>query len=315
VQKSYRKITGNPVSGSGGNEMSGKAGFIGLGIMGKPMAKNIVSKAFSLAVHDVNEAALEELREAGAEVKTPAEIGAECNVIFTCLPNGKIVQDVLFGAEGVFSTITAGTIVVDHSSVTPDEAKFCAERLSKKKASFLDAPVSGGEPKAITGELAIMVGGDEGSFKKVTPYFEAIGSSAILTGDVGSGSVTKLVNQIIVNLNIAVVSEALVFAEKAGVSPVKVYEAIKGGLAGSAVLDAKAPLIAKRQFQPGGKISINHKDITNVLSSAHSMEIPVPFTAQLFEIMQSLKIMGCFEEDHGAIVKYFERLAGVEIGS
>lgn len=295
--------------------MSGKAGFIGLGIMGKPMAKNIASKGLSLAVHDVNEKALEELKEMGAEVKTPTEIGAECDVIFTCLPNGKIVQEVLFGEEGVFSTITAETIVVDHSSVTPDEAKFCGERLQEKNVSFLDAPVSGGEPKAITGELAIMAGGDEASFAKVTPYFEAIGSSALLTGDVGSGSVTKLVNQIIVNLNIAVVSEGLVFAEKAGVDPSKVYEAIKGGLAGSAVLDAKAPLIIKRQFEPGGKISINHKDITNVLSSAHSMDIPVPFTAQLFEIMQALKIMGCFDDDHGAIVKYFERLAGVEIGS
>lgn len=294
--------------------MSGKAGFIGLGIMGKPMAKNIVAKGFSLAVHDVNDGALEELKAAGAEVKTPAEIGAECDVIFTCLPNGRIVQEVLFGKDGVFPAITGTTIVVDHSSVTPDEAKYCAERLQEKNVSFLDAPVSGGEPKAITGELAIMAGGEEESFRKVTPYFEAIGSSAILTGEVGSGSVTKLVNQIIVNLNIAVVSEALVFAEKAGVDPAKVYEAIKGGLAGSAVLDAKAPLIATRKFEPGGKISINHKDITNVLSSAHAMEIPVPFTAQLFEIMQSLKIMGCFEDDHGAIVKYFERLAGVEIG-
>ncbi len=294
--------------------MIGKAGFIGLGIMGKPMAKNIVSKGFPLAVHDVNAKALDEVKKAGAEVKTPAEIGSECDVIFTCLPNGKIVQEVLFGAGGIFPTITAETVVVDHSSVTPNEAKFCAGRLLEKNVFFLDAPVSGGEPKAITGELAIMVGGEKEAFNKVTPYFEVIGSSAILTGEVGSGSITKLVNQIIVNLNIAVVSEALVFAEKAGVNPSKVYEAIRGGLAGSAVLDAKVPLITQRQFEPGGKISINHKDITNVLSSAHTMEIPVPFTAQLFEILQSLKIMGCFEDDHGAIVKYFERLAGVEIG-
>lgn len=295
--------------------MDCKAGFIGLGIMGVPMAKNILSGDFTLAVHDVNADAVKELRELGAEVKTPAEMGAECDVIFTCLPNGKIVQDVLFGDNGVFSTITPETIVVDHSSVTPDEAKKCAELLKEKNAFFMDAPVSGGEPKAITGELAIMVGGDEALLKKVSPYFEAVGSSATLTGSVGSGSVTKLVNQIIVNLNIAVVSEGLVFAEKAGVDPKKVYEAICKGLAGSAVLDAKAPLIVDRNFTPGGKISVNHKDITNVLSSAHAMDIPVPFTAQLFEIMQSLKIMGCLDDDHGAIVKYFERLADVEVGS
>lgn len=294
--------------------MTGKAGFIGLGIMGIPMAKNILSGGFALAVHDVNADAFKELKQAGAEVKTPAEIGVECDVIFTCLPNGKIVQDVLFGDAGVFSTITSGTIVVDHSSVTPDDAKYCAKRLSEKNALFLDAPVSGGEPKAITGELAIMAGGDEAVFNKVTPYFDAIGSTATHTGTVGSGSVTKLVNQIIVNLNIAVVSEGLVFAEKAGVDPSKVYEAIRHGLAGSAVLDAKAPLITERNFKPGGKISVNHKDITNVLASAHAMDIPVPFSAQLFEIMQSLKVMGCFDDDHGAIVKYFERLAGVEVG-
>ena len=294
--------------------MVGKAGFIGLGIMGIPMAKNILSGGFTLAVHDVNVDAIAELRELGAEVRTPAEMGVECDVIFTCLPNGKIVQDVLFGTAGVFSTITPETIVVDHSSVTPDEAKKCAELLEEKNAFFMDAPVSGGEPKAITGELAIMVGGDEDVFKKVSPYFDAIGSTATLTGSVGSGSVTKLVNQIIVNLNIAVVSEALVFAEKAGVDPGKVYEAIRYGLAGSTVLDAKTPLILERNFKPGGKISVNHKDITNVLSSAHAMDIPVPFTAQLFEIMQSLKVMGCSDDDHGAIVKHFERLADVEVG-
>lgn len=288
--------------------------FIGLGIMGKPMAKNIMAKGFDLIVNDVNTEALEELKQAGAESKSLAEIGAECDVIFTCLPNGKIVQDVLFREDGVNSSIKQGTIVVDHSSVTPEEAKYCAERLKELGVHFLDAPVSGGEPKAITGELAIMVGGDEEAFNTVNPYFEAIGSSAIRTGDVGSGSVTKLANQIIVNLTIAVVSEALVFAEKAGTDPNLVYQAIRGGLAGSTVLDAKAPLMTSRNFQPGGKISINHKDITNVLSSAHKMNIPVPLTAQLYEIMQTLKVMGCMDDDHGAIVKYFEMLAGVEVG-
>ena len=295
--------------------MTNKAGFIGLGVMGKPMAKNIVKTGLSLAVNDIQSDAVTELKKAGAVFKTLPEIGKDCEIIFTCLPKGEIVKAVLFGENGICSTIKKGAIVVDHSSITPGEAKDCAKRLEKLDVKFLDAPISGGEPKAITGELAIMAGGDRETFDKVKPYFEATGSTAILTGKVGSGSVTKLVNQIIVNLNIAAVSEAFVFAEKAGVDPSIVYQAIRHGLAGSTVLDAKAPLMTSRSFTPGGKISINHKDIKNVLSSAHEIDAPVPFTAQLFEIMQSLKVMGCFDEDHGAIVKYFEKLANVEVGS
>ncbi|MBT8355112.1 MAG: NAD-binding protein [Desulfobacterales bacterium] len=289
--------------------------FIGLGIMGKPMAKNLLAKGFDLFVSDVNVDAIEEVIKAGAESKSLSEIGAECDVIFTCLPSGEVVQEVLFGDGGVSSTIKKEVIVVDHSSVTPEQAKYCGNRLKELGVYFLDAPVSGGEPKAITGELAIMAGGNEDVFNKLIPCFEAIGSSATRTGDVGSGSVAKLANQIIVNLSIAVVSEAMVFVEKAGADPNLVYEAIRGGLAGSTVLDAKVPLMTSRNFQPGGKISINHKDITNVLSSAHKMDIPVPLTAQLYEIMQTLKVMGCMDEDHGAIVKYFEMLADVEVGS
>ncbi|PID79629.1 MAG: 2-hydroxy-3-oxopropionate reductase [Clostridiales bacterium] len=294
--------------------MIDQVGFIGLGIMGKPMAKNILKKGFKLAVYDIQSEAVAELETAGAAAKTLAEIGRECEVIITCLPNGNILQDVLFGDKNISSTITKGRVVLDHSSITPTEAKECAERLKKQGVYFFDAPVSGGEPKAITGELAIMVGGDREVFEKIKPLLSAVGTTATLMGEVGSGSVTKLVNQIIVNLNIAVLSEGLVFAEKAGVDPLLVYQAIKNGLAGSAVMEAKAPLITQRNFTPGGKISINHKDIGNVLSSAREMDIPVPLTAQLFEILQSLKVMNCFDDDHGAIVKYFERLAGVELG-
>ena len=289
--------------------------FIGLGIMGQPMAKNLLAKGFDLVVNDVNADAIDELLKAGAESKSLAEIGAECEIIFTCLPSGEVVQEVLFGNGGVSSTIKKGTNVVDHSSVTPEQAQYCGDQFKQHGVRFLDAPVSGGEPKAVSGELAVMAGGDEDAFNKIMPYFEAIGSSATHTGDVGSGSVAKLANQIIVNLTIAVVSEAMVFAQKAGADPNLVYRAIRGGLAGSTVLDAKVPLMTSRNFQPGGKISINYKDITNVLWSAHKMDIPVPLTAQLYEIMQTLKVMGCMDKDHGAIVKYFEMLADVEVGS
>ncbi len=290
-----------------------KIGFIGLGIMGKPMAKNLVKAGVSLFVNDIVESAIAELEALGAKRATNAEIGAQCSVIFTILPNGPIVQDVLFAENGVMSTVTSGAVVVDMSSVTPGEAQYCAEQLATKGVGFLDAPVSGGEPKAIDGTLAFMVGGKEDDFEKAKPYFGHMGASAVLVGPVGSGCIAKLTNQVIVNLNIAAVAEGFVLAAKAGADPMKVFEAIRGGLAGSAVMEAKVPMIVKRNFKPGGPISINHKDIKNVLATAHEIDVPVPFTSQLFEIMQALKVAGHFGDDHGGYVQYFEKLANVEV--
>lgn len=290
-----------------------KVGFIGLGIMGKPMAKNLLAKGVNLIVHDLNEEAVKELENSGAKRGTPAELGKDCDVIFTILPNGPIVQQVLFGENGVAKDIKAGTVVCDMSSVMPQESKYCHEQLKHKGVGFVDAPVSGGEPGAIAGTLAFMVGGNQEDFDALEEYFKIMGSSAILVGDSGSGSVTKLANQIIVNLTIAAVSEAFVLAAKAGVDPVKVFEAIKGGLAGSAVLNAKIPMIVNRNFKPGGKISINHKDIRNAMASAQCLDVPAPMTAQLFQVMQTLKVRGLMDEDHGAIVKFFENLANVEV--
>lgn len=288
-------------------------GFVGLGIMGKPMAKMLLKDGVSLMVYDVNKAVVDEMVSEGAKASTLAEIGAECGIIFTILPNGPIVQSVLFDEGGVASTIKEGAVVCDMSSVTPTESKTCAEKLAPLGVGFVDSPVSGGEPKAIDGTLAFMAGGEEKDFDAVKPYMDIMGSSALLIGPSGSGSVTKLTNQVIVNLTIATVSEAFVLAAKAGADPVKVYQAIRGGLAGSTVLDAKLPLMVERQFKPGGKISINHKDIKNVLSTARDIDCPMPLTAQLFEIMQTLKAHGHFEDDHGGIVQYFEMLAGVEV--
>lgn len=290
-----------------------KTGFIGLGIMGLPMAKNLLKAGVDLLVYDLNEKAVDELARLGAKKSNPTEIGAECEVIFTILPNGPIVQSVLFGENGVGEKIKSGALVCDMSSVTPQESRFCHEKLAEKGVGFVDAPVSGGEPKAIDGTLAFMCGGDQKDFDGLREYFDIMGSSAILVGPSGSGSVTKLANQMIVNLTIAAVSEAFVLAVKAGADPVKVYEAIRGGLAGSAVLDAKIPMIVNRDFKPGGKISINHKDIRNVLASAHAIDSPVFLSSMLFEIMQALKVGGHMDEDHGAIVKFFEQLSGVEV--
>lgn len=290
-----------------------KVGFIGLGIMGKPMAKNLLKEHVDLLVCDVNESAVSELVEAGAASATYAQIGEQCDVVFLILPNGDISKQVLFGEDGVASTLTAGKIVCDMSSVTPVESKECYDGLAKIGVGFVDSPVSGGEPGAINGTLAFMAGGDQKDFDALMPYFNIMGSSAVLIGASGSGSVTKLANQIIVNNTIAIVSEAFVLATKAGADPMKVYHAIRGGLAGSAVLDAKIPLIVERNFVPGGKISINHKDIKNVVNTAHSIDVPIPYSAQLFEILQSLKVHGHMNDDHGGIVQYFEELAGVQV--
>ena len=291
----------------------GKAGFIGLGIMGKPMAKNLLKGGVDLMVWDLNQAPVEEVKEAGASVGTYEEIGAQCDVVFLILPNGDISKEVLFGEKGVASTLTAGKVVCDMSSVTPVESKECYEGLKKIGVGFVDSPVSGGEPGAINGTLAFMAGGDEKDFNALMPYFDIMGSSAVLIGGSGSGSVTKLANQIIVNNTIAIVSEAFVLASKAGADPMKVYHAIRGGLAGSAVLDAKIPMIVERNFVPGGNISINHKDIKNVVNTAHSLDVPIPYSAQLYEILQTLKIHGHMNDDHGGIVQYFEALADVQV--
>ncbi|MCI8326826.1 MAG: 2-hydroxy-3-oxopropionate reductase [Lachnospiraceae bacterium] len=290
-----------------------KVGFIGLGIMGKPMAKNLLKANVDLLVCDLNKEAVEEVKAAGASVGTYEEIGAQCDTVFLILPNGDISKDVLFGEGGVAKTLSAGKVVCDMSSVTPVESKECYEGLAKIGVGFIDSPVSGGEPGAINGTLAFMAGGDQKDFDKLMPYFDIMGSSAVLIGDSGSGSVTKLANQIIVNNTIAIVSEAFVLASKAGADPVKVYNAIRGGLAGSAVLDAKIPMIVERNFVPGGKISINHKDIKNVVNTAHALDVPIPYSAQLYEILQTLKIHGHMNDDHGGIVQYFEGLADVQV--
>ena len=290
-----------------------KTGFIGLGIMGRQMAKNLLKAGKELLVSDLNKESVADVVNAGAQEATYAEIGEQCDRIIIMVPSGAISKSILFGENGVASSIKEGAIVCDMSSVTPVESKECYDGLKAKGVGFLDAPVSGGEPGAVNGTLAIMAGGDAEDFEAMQEYFDILGSSALLIGESGSGSVTKLANQVIVNNTIAVVSEAFVLAAKAGADPKKVYEAIRGGLAGSAVMDAKIPMIIERNFKPGGPIRINHKDIKNVVNTAHSIDVPIPYTAQLYEILQTLKIHGHMEDDHGGIVQYFEKLAGIEV--
>ncbi|MCQ4637039.1 NAD(P)-binding domain-containing protein [Anaerovorax odorimutans] len=291
-----------------------KIGFIGLGIMGRPMALNLLRAGADVLVNDADNNVLRMAKEQGIHTGTISAVGRECDLVFMILPNGDIVKEVIFGEGGLTSSIKKPQVICDMSSVTPAESQYCHKRLEQMGIGFADAPVSGGEPKAIDGTLSFMVGGDEQSYQLLKPYFEIMGSSSVLIGGSGSGSIAKLANQIIVNLSIAAVSEAFVLVKKAGADPRKVYEAIRGGLAGSEVLDAKLPMILKRDFTPGGKIAINHKDIKNVLETAKDQKIPLPFTAQLFQVMQALDVSGNMEDDHCGIIQYFERLAGVEVG-
>lgn len=291
-----------------------KIGFIGLGIMGKPMSKNLLKAGHELVVYNRSQGAVEELVREGAEAaSSPKEVAERCSLIITMLPNSPQVREVLLGTNGVIEGIQPGSMLIDMSSIAPGVSREMAMSLSEKEARFMDAPVSGGEPKAIDGTLSLMVGGSTADFEEFYPILTAMSSSAILCGDVGAGNVTKLANQIIVAVNIAAVSEALVLAAKAGVNPETVYKAIRGGLAGSTVLDSKAPLIFERRFDPGFRIDLHIKDLNNVLESGHDMGSPLPLTASVMEMMQTLKVFGLGQSDHSSLVQYYERLANIEV--
>jgi 2-hydroxy-3-oxopropionate reductase len=294
--------------------MSKKIGFIGLGIMGKPMAKNLLKAGYDLTVCDINSAAVGEVVALGAKsAATPSAVAAQTEIIITMLPNSPQVKTVALGDQGLIEGARPGTIVVDMSSIAPQAVQEVAKALAEKQIKMIDAPVSGGEPKAIDATLSIMVGGDQAVFDECLPILKCLGASAVRVGDVGAGNVTKLANQVIVALNIAALSEAMTLATKAGVDPEQVFNAIKGGLAGSTVMNAKAPLMLDRKFAPGFRINLHIKDLNNALETAHDVGVPLPLTAGVMEILQSLKIDGVGGDDHSAIVKYYEKLAKVEV--
>ena len=288
-------------------------GFIGLGIMGRPMAKNLLKAGYALTVYD-KFAPLDDLVALGAKAaKSNKEVAACSEVIITMLPNSPQVREAVLGADGVLDGAKSGTILVDMSSIAPAAAQEICAAAKAKGVVMIDAPVSGGEPKAIDGSLAIMVGGDAKAFETVKPILEKLGSSAVRVGDIGAGNVTKLANQIIVALNIAAVSEAFVLATKAGVDPQAVFNAIKGGLAGSTVMNAKVPMILDGNFKPGFRIELHIKDLQNALDTAHALNAPVPLTANVMETLQALKCDEMGANDHSAIVRYYEKLAQVEV--
>jgi 2-hydroxy-3-oxopropionate reductase len=277
------------------------------------MAKNLIKAGFKLAVYD-KYAKFDDLVSMGAEgAASNREVASKSDVIITMLPNSPHVKEAILGADGVIEGIKNGAIVVDMSSIAPAASQEVGAALEAKGAAFLDAPVSGGEPKAVDGTLAIMVGGDRETFEKVKPILEKMGASVVLVGDIGAGNVTKLANQIIVALNIAAVSEAFVLAAKAGVNPQSVFDAIKGGLAGSTVMNAKVPMILDGNFKPGFRIELHIKDLQNALDTAHNLGVPIPLTASVMETLQVLKTDGMAANDHSAIVRYYEKLANIEV--
>lgn len=291
-----------------------KIGFIGLGIMGKPMCKNLAKAGYELVVSDYNKDAVKELVEMGAEIETtPKAIAEKVDMVITMLPNSPNVMEVALGENGLIEGAHEGLIYVDMSSIAPVASQEVYRALAEKGVEMLDAPVSGGEPKAIEGTISVMVGGKKEVFEKVKDVLEAMAGSVVHVGEIGAGNVTKLANQVIVALNIAAVSEAFVLAQKAGVNPDAVYQAIRGGLAGSTVLDAKAPMMLDRNFNPGFRINLHIKDLTNALEASHEFGAPAPLTAAVLEMMYSLKTDGHELEDHNSLLKYYEKLANVEI--
>ncbi|MDR3433226.1 MAG: 2-hydroxy-3-oxopropionate reductase [Rouxiella aceris] len=291
-----------------------KIGFIGLGIMGKPMSKNLLKAGYSLVVLDNNPVAVAELVAAGAEkAESPKAIAAQSDIIITMLPNSPQVKEVALGQNGIIEGAREGTILIDMSSIAPLASREVSEALAAKKVIMLDAPVSGGEPKAIDGTLSVMVGGDKAVFDQCYEVMKCMAGSVVHTGDIGAGNVTKLANQVIVALNIAAMSEALVLATKAGVDPDLVFQAIRGGLAGSTVLEAKAPMVMDRNFKPGFRIDLHIKDLANALDTSHSVGAQLPLTAMVMEMMQALKADGHGQSDHSALARYYENLAKVEV--
>jgi 2-hydroxy-3-oxopropionate reductase len=286
-----------------------KLGFIGVGIMGKPMAKNLIDAGYELIAYDVVEKALHEVVEHGAERGTSSRNVAEkSDIIITMLPNSPDVKKVVLGENGVIEGVRKGQILIDMSSIAPLVSQEIAQELGKKGVEVLDAPVSGGQEKAQAGTLAIMVGGKEEVFEECKPILDVMGGSVTLVGDVGAGQTTKLANQVIVAINIAAVAEALTMGKKAGVDPERIFNAIRGGLAASQCLEDKAPRMFERKYDPGFRIRLHVKDLANVLETSREFHTAMPLTSQVMEMMQVLMAEGHDDADHGGLALFYEKL-------
>ena len=294
--------------------MAQELGLVGLGIMGKPMARNWMKADYLLTVYDIVGASIEEVATDGAKAASSAkEVAENASVVVTMVPDSADSEAAIMGPNGVLEGASPGHVVIDMSSIAPASSQKIAAACEARGVAFLDAPVSGGEPGAIAGTLAIMVGGKKDVFDSHLGILEAVGGSIVHCGDYGAGNTTKLANQIIVALNIAAVAEALTLAKKAGLDPTTVFNAIKGGLAGSTVLNAKAPMMIEGNFEPGFRIRLHQKDLKNALQTGGELEVPLPFTALAQQVIGSLMNSGKGDSDHSAIANFIEDMAGITI--
>ncbi|HEX4030134.1 MAG TPA: 2-hydroxy-3-oxopropionate reductase [Terracidiphilus sp.] len=289
-------------------------GFVGLGIMGRPMLNNLLKAGHTVVAYGRTAAKLDACVKEGAERgASNSDVGARASIVITMLPDGPEVEEVVLGADGILAGAKAGTLIIDMSSINPLVSQKIAKACAAKGVEFVDAPVSGGEPKAIEGTLAIMVGASDEAFAKAEPILKCMGSSVTLTGPVGAGNTTKLANQIMVACNIAAMGEALALATRCGLNPEVVVNAVKGGLAGSAVLNAKGPMLIARNFKPGFKINLHQKDLRNALQTAESNRVCLPITALVQQMLSSLIGTGKGDLDHSAIATFVEGLSSVEV--
>ena len=293
-----------------------KIGFVGLGIMGRPMCKNLLKAGLTVAAYDpFAKEALDDVVACGAiRGSSNADVAAMSDVVITMVPNSPHVREAVFGKGGIAEGAKPGLDIIDMSSIAPLESKAIAEALKERGINMMDAPVSGGEPKAIDGTLSIMCGGPKAMFEKYYDLLMKMGASAVHCGDAnGAGNTVKLANQIIVAVNIAACAEAYSLATMAGVDPQQVFEAIRGGLAGSTVMNAKVPMMIEGNFNPGFKIDLHIKDLNTALDTGHGLGTPMILTSQVQEMLQWLHNNGCGGNDHSAILKYYERITGVEV--
>ena len=286
-----------------------KIGFIGLGIMGKPMAKNLLKAGYELTVYTLEPETVKEMETLGAKgASTNREVAENSEIIFTMVPNSPQVRQVVLGENGALEGMKPGSILVDTSSINPTESKAICAEVEKKGCYMIDAPVSGGEPKAIEGTLAFMCGGRQEIFDQVKDILSCMGSSMTLCGDIGAGNATKLANQIIVACNIAALSEALSLGKKMGVNPESIFHAIRGGLAGSTVMEAKAPMMLEHNFKPGFRIELHVKDLNNAMDAAEVTDTRLPLTESVLEMMKTLHQQGKGGNDHSSLMEYYEQL-------
>lgn len=290
-----------------------KIGFIGLGIMGKPMARNLLDAGKTVIVFDTVKDSVDELAGAGGiAASSSKEVALGSDIIITMLPNSPHVRSALCGENGVLEGLRAGTVIVDMSSIAPGTSRELCKLAEENGGEMLDAPVSGGQEKAEKGTLAIMVGGKEAVYQKVKDILDIMGKSNYV-GEIGAGQVTKLVNQTIVAVNIAAVAEGMSFAKKAGVDPERVFQAIRGGLAGSQCMEDKAPRMFEERYAPGFRVNLHVKDLNNVLETSRELHISMPLTSQVMEMMQNLMARDCGALDHGSLGHYYELINGISL--